>query len=409
MVLNERGYKMIRQAKEYFLMHKDIPVCLMEISEDGILGSVRRNEAAKEHFPLGGQMNNMKFHEWWRDRAIPKTRHGAKSALQRLGYSSTNSALVNNLALSLSDCYWIKPRGEELTWKDTNLFANDFVDTFGEITINQDHMIDLRKETRFNCATSQGELQKKWCIDKEGRRYMIKGNYGQSYQQSLNEIFATQLHKQQGISNYTPYSLVKVQVDGNVEGLGCMCYDFCNEDIECISAWELLQTIKIKQNESYYYPLKRVCSGLGISEQDFSDFMDYQIMTDFLMSNTDRHMNNIAIMRNPDTLQVLGFAPIYDSGNSMFYNIPYEKLGQVRLDDIKTHSFIEKEVKLLQYVHNRALVDIDKAKMDFSIYEKDVVERHTRIPMLEELYERKREKLRIFQNGKDIWKNFSYR
>ena len=400
---------MIRQAKEYFLMHKDIPVCLMEISEDGVLGNVRRNEAAKEHFPLGGQMNNMKFHEWWRDRAIPKTRHGAKNALQRLGYSSTNSALVNNLALSLSDCYWIQPRGEGLTWKDTNLFTNDFVDTFGEITINQDHMIDLRKETRFNCATSQGELQKKWCIDKEGRRYMIKGNYGQSYQQSLNEIFATKLHQQQRISNYTSYSLVKVQVDGNVEGLGCMCYDFCSEDIECISAWELLQTIKIKQNESYYYPLKRVCLGLGISDQDFSDFMDYQIMTDFLMSNTDRHMNNIAIMRNPDTLQVLGFAPIYDSGNSMFYNIPYEKLNQVRLDDIRTHSFIEKEVKLLQYVRNRTLVDIDKAEMDFEIYKKDVVERHIRIPMLKELYERKREKLRIFQNGKDIWKNSNYR
>ena len=400
---------MIRQAKEYFLMHKDIPVCLMEISEDGVLGNVRRNEAAKEHFPLGGQMNNMKFHEWWRDRAIPKTRHGAKSALQRLGYSSTNSALVNNLALSLSDCYWIQPRGEGLTWKDTNLFTNDFVDTFGEITINQDHMIDLRKETRFNCATSQGELQKKWCIDKEGRRYMIKGNYGQSYQQSLNEIFATKLHQQQRISNYTSYSLVKVQVDGNVEGLGCMCYDFCSEDIECISAWELLQTIKIKQNESYYYPLKRVCLELGISVQDFSDFMDYQIMTDFLMSNTDRHMNNIAIMRNPDTLQVLGFAPIYDSGNSMFYNIPYEKLNQVRLDDIRTHSFIEKEVKLLQYVRNRTLVDIDKAEMDFEIYKKDVVERHIRIPILKELYERKREKLRIFQNGKDIWKNSNYR
>ena len=400
---------MTRYTKEYLLMHKDIPVCLMEISEDGVLGSVRRNEAAKEHFPLGGQMNNMKFHEWWRDRAIPKTRHGAKNALQRLGYSSTNSALVNNLALSLSDCYWIQPRGEGLTWKDTNFFTNDFVDTFGEITINQDHMIDLRKETKFNCATSQGELQKKWCIDKEGRRYMIKGNYGQSYQQSLNEIFATKLHEQQGFANYTPYSLVKVQVDGNVEGLGCMCYDFCSEDIECISAWELLQTIKTKQNESYYYPLKRVCLGLGISEQDFSDFMDYQIMTDFLMSNTDRHMNNIAIMRNPDTLQILGFAPIYDSGNSMFYSIPYENLNQVRLDDIRTHSFIEKEVKLLQYVRNRTLVDIDKAEMDFAIYEKDVVERHIRIPMLKELYERKREKLRIFQNGKDIWKNSNYR
>ena len=398
---------MKRHAKEYYLMHKDIPVCLMEISDDGTLGSVRRNEAASAHFPLGGQMNNVKFHEWWRDRAIPKTRHGARSALQRLGYSSTNSALVNNLALSLSDCYWIRPREEKLTWKDTNLFTNDFVDTFGEITINRDHMIDLRKETRFNCATSQGELQKKWCIDKEGRRYMIKGNYGQSYQQSLNEIFAAKLHEQQGFSEYTHYSLVRLQVDGNVEGLGCMCYDFCSEDVECISAWELLQTIKIKQNESYYYPLKKVCLKLGMSEEKFSDFIDYQIMTDYLITNTDRHMNNIAIVRNPDTLQVLGFAPIYDSGNSMFYNIPYEKLSQVRLDDIRTHSFIEKEIKLLQYVRNRSLVDIDKAEMDFSIYEKDVLERHIRIPKLKELYERKLEKLRAFQKGKDIWKNRS--
>lgn len=398
---------MQRHAREYFLMHKDIPVCLMEISDDGTLGSVRRNEAASAHFPLGGQMNNMKFHEWWRDRAIPKTRHGARSALQRLGYSSTNSALVNNLALSLSDCYWIRPREEKLTWKDTNLFTNDFVDTFGEITINRDHMIDLRKETRFNCATSQGELQKKWCIDKEGRRYMIKGNYGQSYQQSLNEIFAAKLHERQGFSEYTHYSLVRLQVDGNVEGLGCMCYDFCSEDVECISAWELLQTIKIKQNESYYYPLKKVCLKLGMPEEKFSDFIDYQIMTDYLITNTDRYMNNIAIVRNPDTLQVLGFAPIYDSGNSMFYNIPYEKLSQVRLDDIRTHSFIEKEIKLLQYVRNRSLVDIDKAEMDFSIYEKDVLERHIRIPKLKELYERKLEKLRAFQKGKDIWKNRS--
>lgn len=400
---------MSRQAKEYYLMHKDIPVCLMEISDDGALGSVRRNEAAAAHFPLGGQMNIMKFHEWWRDRAIPKTRHGAKSALQRLGYSSTNSALVNNLALSLSDCYWIQPRGEGLTWKDTNLFTNDFVDIFGEITINRDHMIDLRKETRFNCATSQGELQKKWCIDNDGRRYMIKGNYGQSYQQSLNEIFATKLHEQQGFTKYTPYALVQVQVDGNMEGLGCMCYDFCSENIECISAWELLQTSKIKQNESFYYPLKKVCVGLGISEQDFTDFMDYQIMTDYLMTNTDRHMNNIAIMRNPDTLQILGFAPIYDSGNSMFYNIPYEQLSQVRIDDIKTHSFVEREAKLLQYVRNRFLVDVEKAEMSFEIYEKDVVERHIRIPELRDLYERKRENLKAFQDGKDIWKKREFR
>lgn len=377
----------------------------MEISDDGSISRVRRNETAMEHFPLGGQMNNMRFHEWWNDRAIPKTRHGAKTALQRLGYSSTNSALVNNLALSLSDCYWIRPRDEIIKWSDVNLFTNDFVDTFGDLTINKDHVIDLRRMTRFNCATSQGELQKKWCIAGDGRRYLIKGNYGDSYQQSLNELFAARLHEQQGFRHFTSYYPVRMQIDGNIEGLGCMSYDFCSEEIECISAWELLQTIKTRYNESFYHPFKTVCLGLGMDEQEFDDFIDYQIMTDYLITNTDRHMNNIAVMRNPDTLKILGFAPIYDSGNSMFYNIPYDELSHIRLNEIKTHSFIAPEVRLLQYVRNRNLVDIDKAVMDFSLYEQDVTERHIRIPKIKELYEKKLDKLAAFQRGVDIWKD----
>ena len=397
---------MKKAVNEYFLMHKDIPVCLMEIDGDGRLSRVRRNQGQLAHFPLGGQMNEMKFHEWWTDRAIPKTRHGAKTALQKLGYTSTNSALVSNLALSLSDCYWIRPRGEDLGWKDVSLFSNDFVDTFGEITINKDHEIDLRKATRFNSASSQGELQKKWCIDPDGRRYMVKGNYGDSYQQSLNEIFATDLHRRQGFENYTAYQLARLKVDGNREGLGCLCYDFCSEEIESISAWELLQTVKIRRNESLYYPLKKVCLSLGMKEDDFQRFIDYQIMTDYLISNTDRHMNNIAVMRNPDTLQLLGFAPIFDSGNSMFYQVPYEDLYKVKFSQILTHSFVERECRLLQYVRDRSFVDPDRANADFSIYEKDISERTVRIPLLKELFQRKVEALRVFQKGKDIWKQY---
>lgn len=86
----------------------------------------------------------------------------------------------------------------------------------------------------------------------------------------------------------------------------------------------------------FYYVLKNVCLNFGISEEDFDSFMDYEIMTDYLLTNTDRHMNNISVIRNPDTLEVLGFAPIYDSGNSMYYNIPYEQLGRIRLDEVKT-------------------------------------------------------------------------
>ena len=87
------------------------------------------------------------------------------------------------------------------------------------------------------------------------------------------------------------------------------------------------------------------------------------------------------IMRNPDTLELLGFAPIFDSGNSMFYNVPYEGLKKVRITELKTHSFIEREIKLLQYVMDRSLVDLEKIEMDFSIYEQDIYEQRVRIPV----------------------------
>ena len=48
-----------RIANEYILMHKDVPVCLMEISDEGVLGSYKKNKEAEDHFPLGGQMNGL--------------------------------------------------------------------------------------------------------------------------------------------------------------------------------------------------------------------------------------------------------------------------------------------------------------------------------------------------------------
>ena len=76
---------MKQSSKEYFLMHKDIPVCLMTITEDGSISNIKRNMEASAHFPLGGQMNLIKFHEWERprhsqDTAWCKNRH-AKTRL----------------------------------------------------------------------------------------------------------------------------------------------------------------------------------------------------------------------------------------------------------------------------------------------------------------------------------------
>ena len=43
------------------------------------------------------------------------------------------------------------------------------------------------------------------------------------------------------------------------------------------------------------------------------------ILTDFVISNTDEHFMNFGVLRDTDTMKLLGPAPVFDSGNSMFF------------------------------------------------------------------------------------------
>lgn len=387
----------------YLLMHKDIIVLGMKLSADGKIESIDENINAVNHQPFGTYGNLCRLKKWWDDRAIPSTRHNAKSALMRLGYTSTSSMLVNNLALSINDCYWIKPVGSSLKWSDVNLFSNKFEDDFGTLTFNKNSTINLKNKTLFNYATSQGELQKKWCIDKDNRRFMVKGNYGNTYQQSTNEIFATELHKKQGFKNYTPYYKTLIDIGNHTKGIGCSSYCFCNEKVESISAWDIIES-RVKSNHiSTFEHFKTICLENGIKEKEFDDYFDYLIMSDFLLTNTDRHMNNIAILRNPDTLKFIGLAPIYDTGNSMFFRDTTSSLRYINPYKIEVTSFTKYEVKMLKLVKNRMALDLDKTDMDFSIYKKLGHLDDKRINELERLFNIKKEILRNFQNGSKPW------
>lgn len=197
--------------------------------------------------------------------------------------------LVKNLALNLTDCYWIKPFNTDLKWEQVSLLRNHFIDAFGELNFNSNK--------QFNNLTlfgeSQGNVQKKWVVTSDNKQALIKGNSIDSYQQSLNEILATEIHKRQGFKEYTPYSLTTLEQNN----IGCLSYNFCNENVEFISAWELLQSSKIKSADSWFNKFRDLCiHKCKFSEQYVDTFLSYGIMTDFLMSNTDRHMNNIGVL-----------------------------------------------------------------------------------------------------------------
>ena len=97
-----------------------------------------------------------------------------------------------------------------------------------------------------------------------------------------------------------------------------ICEDFANENAELVTAWRIIQTQKKPNNVSVYQHFVNCCEALGV--KGVISFLDRMIVLDYIIANEDRHMNNFGLLRNPETLQWLGFAPIYDSGSSLGYD-----------------------------------------------------------------------------------------
>ena len=97
-----------------------------------------------------------------------------------------------------------------------------------------------------------------------------------------------------------------------------VCEDFITENIELVPAWRILKTQKKDNSTSVYQHFINCCNTLGI--KDAVPYLDRMIVLDYIIANEDRHFNNFGVIRHAETLEWLGFAPIYDSGSSLGYD-----------------------------------------------------------------------------------------
>lgn len=398
----------MNSVREYYLMHRNDIVTTLSIDESN--GYIIRVGESGDYrlLPLGGRMSQEHLKRWWQQRAVPVNQGNIKMQLRENHIPTPQNLLLSNLGLSLTDHYWVNPVDKMYEWSDVNLFTNDFKDEIGEFQFKDslsdgNLLLNLRNKTVFYPSASlQGELQKKWIIQ-GGKRYLIKGNYGASYQQSINEVIATLLHQKQERMAYTKYKMCAIDVAGD-EGIGCACEDFCSESVEFISAYDISNSEKKKNDKSEYEHFIEVCVRHGLQEEVVRNFLEYQILSDFVMTNTDRHFNNFGVLRDSESLEFLGMAPIFDSGNSMFWNRP-SFTNRKSLLDIPVSSFRKREVDLLRYVQNVRILDIDKLPSETEVRQllmEDIDYKNRGEDVLVG-YGKKIELLERFQEGERLW------
>ena len=360
------------QEKMFYLMHRDDPVCMVSI--DSVSGAMLRvsQKKVQELLPLGGKIDTEMLRKWWQRRAVPMSQGKIQRILEQMGITTPQEYLVKNLGLSLTDHYWIKPLDMDLGWKEINLFTNDFRDPVGEMQFDeQAGSMELRENAFSPSSSVQGELRKKWII-MDGKRCLVKGNHGSNSQESLNEVVATLLHKRQARQPYVTYNTMRLGGDSQIF---CVCESFTSDEVELIPAIDVVDSKKKGNATSLYEHFIQVCAEHGLQEDITRPFLEYQIMTDFILTNTDRHLNNFGVLRDTKTLKFIGMAPIFDSGNSMFWQNPI--LAETSdLVDISVNSFRNKELDLWRYLQSRPMDIVDLNALPtvdelYEIYEKD--------------------------------------
>ena len=337
------------------LMHKRIAVA--ELLLDDTTGFIQKigRVFQPEHLPVGvsvkkGIADRAALNEWWADRSIPASRSGIREALETLDVTSTKMLLVRCYGLSLSDQYWIYPENSNLTWDQINFFENSFSDDMGDVLFGTQ-----KKADGFDFSspdnTSDGCLKKRWKI-LNGKRCLIKGGSNPFRQQPFNEVIAAGIMERLGI-DHIPYTVMWKE-----DAPYSVCEDFVTADTELVSAWRIMQTQKKENSTSVYQHFVNCCKALGAPNVVPS--LDRMIILDYIIANEDRHLNNFGLLRNAETLEWVGFAPIFDSGSSLGYD---KVAAQIRAGrDIACKPFKKHHAEQLKLVSSFDWIDFENLK-----------------------------------------------
>ena len=324
----------------YTLMHKNIEVAELIIAELAVAITDIGPIYNPEHIPLGvqdlkGRVDIGEMNDWLRGRSIPASRSGIWDLCTRLGRNSTEYLILKCYGLSLSDHYWIRPKGSDLVWADINFFQNDFSKDVGEMLFGREPADKNNINLVSPDNTSDGWLRKKWIIA-NGKRMLVKSSSEPWKQEPFNEVIAGAVMRRLGIA-HVPYTLIFE--DGEPYSL---CEDFLSMDTELIPAWKVLHTIVMNNGDSDYTHLLRCCDRLGIP--DVHAAFDKMITLDYIIANEDRHFTNFGFVRNAETLDWLGAAPLFDCGTSLWHNALDISEKRKCQPFVKTH---EEQIKLV--------------------------------------------------------------
>lgn len=279
------------------------------------------NEQKKNLFPIGLELNEKGLISWLRSRVIPKNREYVENILSEMGLSSNNTIGIIKICkgLSLNDCYWVVESGFQGSFDEYNLYENHFKIALSSIAFFGQGKIKTKDFISSPEFTTNGMLKKCWRRE-DGKIYLYKGGTSggiNTGKEPYSEFYASQVASVMEIK-HVDYNLKKWK-----GVLSSVCELFTSKQASFVPIWRFIQSSSLLEIGD---TLKK------FGEEIYQEFVD-MLVFDALIYNTDRHTGNFGLLLDNNTNQIIGFAPIFDNGLSLF-NYAMEK----DLEHLSTYS-----------------------------------------------------------------------
>jgi hypothetical protein len=292
----------------HYLNHKNIKVASFSI-EDGEVYEIDKI-FEKERLPYLYEENDHKniklLNSWIANRGIPFSREDYDQIMERYNVQSAKELTILGMGLNLTDHYWISSVDNEKKWEDVNYHDNNFSQRIGELMPELEEKYDNFMNPDFS---SNGHLKKIWIID-NNKRFLIKAGSGDLKQEPYNEQIASIIAGKLEI-DHVDYQIVKHEGE-----MFSKCPCMINKDLEFVNSFNVF--LYGEKNIDKYTSYFNICEKMGITNARKE--IDKMIVLDYLIRNTDRNSGNYGILRNADTLEWVKIAPVFDNGNSLWYN-----------------------------------------------------------------------------------------
>ena len=281
----------------YCLLNKDELIAKFDV--DPLLDSIINATEIKKLPDMFGDIRM-----FVKNRRAPKHRENIKKLLETSGCDTVQGFLEVSHALSLIDTFWVKREDSDLQWEDVSLYTHPFDEAIAK-TAFEGGLHGRGFSTTSPEYGTDGSFAKCW-IREGGQIKMLKrGSSGASNAglEPYSEYYSSQIAKL-FTDNYVDYGL------RSKSGRICsVCDIFTSEDYGFIP----------------YAAVDKGNTGVDLILENAEDLhvldeVKTMFVLDAVIMNADRHKNNFGFMMDNRTLELVGFAPLFDHNLAL---LPY--------------------------------------------------------------------------------------